>query len=147
MIDDLVSEFHRAMDIPVADKPSIPSDERVRLRARLITEEYLETMEALFKEPGRLFSAKSILSNVADEGEIRVFLPDLADGLCDLDYVVAGTRLEFGIPGGAILEEVHAANRRKTGGPIREDGKRMKPAGWTPPDIEGVLKRNGWEPK
>jgi predicted HAD superfamily Cof-like phosphohydrolase len=28
----------------------------------------------------------------------------------------------------------------------REDGKIMKPPGWTPPDIEGELKKQGWEP-
>jgi predicted HAD superfamily Cof-like phosphohydrolase len=28
----------------------------------------------------------------------------------------------------------------------REDGKIMKPPGWTPPDIEGELKLQGWEP-
>ena len=27
----------------------------------------------------------------------------------------------------------------KAGGPLREDGKRLKPPGWTPPDIAGVL--------
>jgi predicted HAD superfamily Cof-like phosphohydrolase len=28
----------------------------------------------------------------------------------------------------------------------REDGKIMKPPGWTPPDVEGELKKQGWEP-
>jgi predicted HAD superfamily Cof-like phosphohydrolase len=26
----------------------------------------------------------------------------------------------------------------------REDGKILKPEGWTPPDIEGVLRQHGW---
>lgn len=32
----------------------------------------------------------------------------------------------------------------KLGGPRRADGKVMKPIGWRPPDIEGVLNRQGW---
>lgn len=143
-IDDMVREFHVAMDIPIAESASVPSDERVRLRAKLITEEYFETMAALF---GTVYGAEVLaeaqetVSRVIENATVLVDLPELADGLCDLDYVVAGTRLEFGIPGEAVLAEVHAANMRKTDGPIREDGKRLKPPGWVGPDIAGVLAR------
>lgn len=37
--------------------------------------------------------------------------------------------------------EVVRANMAKVGGPIREDGKRLKPAGWTPPDHEAIYRR------
>ncbi len=36
-------------------------------------------------------------------------------------------------------DEVHRSNMAKVGGPIRGDGKRLKPEGWTPPDVAGVL--------
>jgi hypothetical protein len=36
---------------------------------------------------------------------------------------------------------VHHANMLKTTGPIREDGKRLKPEGWMAPDIIGLYKK------
>jgi hypothetical protein len=76
---------------------------------------------------------------------VRVDMVELADGFADLDYVVEGARLEFGIHGQEIADEVQRANMAKVGGPIREDGKRLKPAGWKPPDIAGVLRAQGWK--
>lgn len=141
-----VSEFHKAMDVPMLSRPTIPSDARVRLRLRLIAEEFIETLEACFRKGD--WEGRDNLSNLLayiDTTPIRVDLPEFADGLADLAYVVEGANLEFGIDGNDVFEEVHAANMRKVGGPIREDGKRGKPDGWVPPDIEGCLKRQGWE--
>jgi hypothetical protein len=39
-----------------------------------------------------------------------------------------------------FFDEVHRANMTKVGGPKREDGKQLKPEGWTPPDHESILK-------
>ncbi len=36
---------------------------------------------------------------------------------------------------------VHQANMLKTTGPIREDGKRLKPEGWVGPDIRGLYEK------
>jgi predicted HAD superfamily Cof-like phosphohydrolase len=71
-------------------------------------------------------------------------LPAFADALADIDYVVEGARLEFGINGSPIADEVHRANMAKLGGPKRADGKHMKPEGWTPPDVAGELVKQGW---
>ncbi len=50
-----------------------------------------------------------------------------------------------GVPLDAVFAEVHRTNMAKLNGdgePIyRDDGKVLKPPGWTPPDIEGVLQR------
>lgn len=148
-IDNLVSDFHHAMDIPVADKLGVPADERVRLRARLICEEFIETIESLFGKSRNpwIEEAENALATAIESAEVNVDLVELADGLCDLDYVVAGTRLEFGIPGEAVLAEVHKSNMAKKDGPVREDGKRMKPVGWVGPDIAGVLAKRGWSGK
>ncbi len=139
-IDALVRDFHVAMNIPVASSLAIPPDARVRLRATLIAEEFFETMASMFGESLSLADARSAM-RAAMNGEPRVDLVELADGLCDLDYVVAGTRLEFGIDGEAVLAEVHRSNLTKVGGPVRADGKIGKPTGWQPPDIAGVLER------
>src|ERR1700744_1454380 len=66
-IRDQVKEFHAAMCVPTAASATIPPDERVRLRARLITEEYLETMLAMFVKIGALGVATGLLQAVANE--------------------------------------------------------------------------------
>ena len=111
-----VRAFHEAMDVPILEAPELP-DDRVELRASLIEEECHETLLAL----------------------MRGDLVEVADGLADVIYVCIGAALEFGIPLDAVWHEVHRSNMEKVGGPIREDGKRLKPEGWTPPDIQRVL--------
>jgi predicted HAD superfamily Cof-like phosphohydrolase len=112
----MVEDWHRAMGAPVGTTPAI---RRPELRAELIWEEADETYTAIYG--GDLVAA--------------------IDGLCDLLYVVYGTAVEFGVDLAPFFAEVHAANLRKAGGPVREDGKIGKPPGWTPPDIAGLLAR------
>lgn len=112
-----VEEFHRALDIPIGETPAI---RRAELRAELIFEESRETIDAI--HAGDLVGA--------------------IDGLCDLLCVTYGAAAEFGIDLAPFWDEVHRTNMAKVGGPVREDGKRLKPDGWTPPDIKGVLM--GW---
>ena len=140
-----VREFHLAMDVPAdAPRPTVIPDARVRLRAALIAEEFFEIMEAMFSEDFEdLRRMKSALLRAISDEPIDVHLVDLADGFADLDYVVEGSRLEFGIDGAPIAAEVHRANMAKVGGPIAENGKRLKPPGWTPPDIVGELRKQG----
>jgi predicted HAD superfamily Cof-like phosphohydrolase len=144
-IQACVAKFHHAMGIPVLDTPRVPADERVRLRLRLIAEEFFEVLEAC--GIGFNVTKDAIFWEIDhrhDLGTLPVDLPELADALCDLDFVVEGTRLEFGITGGPVLAEVHRTNMLKAGGPKREDGKQMKPEGWKPPDIARVLREQGW---
>lgn len=147
-IQGRVVQFHKAMDIPILPYPQVPGELRVRLRVDLIAEEFFEVMEAVYP---RLSNTsywdylKRFIRSIINTATVKVDLPKFADGLCDLDYVIEGTRLEFGIDGPLILAEVHAANMRKVGGPVREDGKRLKPPGWRPPDIARALREQGWE--
>jgi predicted HAD superfamily Cof-like phosphohydrolase len=143
---DQVLEFHLAMNVPAdAARPTLIADERVRLRAALIAEEFFETMRAMFGAYGAgLEEAERLVTNGIRFNSVHVNMVELADGMADLDYVVEGTRLEFGIDGGPIADEVHRANMAKAGGPVAPNGKRLKPEGWTPPDIEGVLRRQGY---
>lgn len=156
MLRAQVLEFHAAMGVPVSSAPAIPADDRVRLRLRLIAEEFFEMVLAAASQnelvPGHsatpawwIDEAKFRVDSLIDLMKVRIDLPALADAWADLDYVIEGARLEFGIAGAPIAAEVHRANMAKVGGPIRDDGKRLKPPGWAPPDIEGVLKRQGWK--
>lgn len=65
----------------------------------------------------------------------------VADGLADLVYVTIRAALIWGIDLREQWKEVHAANMRKVGGPIRGDGKVLKPPGWEPPDNYAALAR------
>lgn len=64
----------------------------------------------------------------------------MIDALCDLMYVTLGAAVQMGVPLAPFFEIVHEANMKKVGGSVREDGKQLKPLGWTAPDIVGVYR-------
>lgn len=137
---DQVKEFHDAFGVPCADKPCVPDDATVTLRLKLIAEEFCELLEACGCNTVTL---KDDLKDFIELREDGLDLEDFADACGDLDYVVEGARLAFGIDGEPIADAIHAANMAKLGGPIREDGKRLKPLGWAPPDIRAELVKQG----
>lgn len=110
-------QFHRAMNQPVGKTPEIRDAE---LRCQLIQEEVAETLQAIQEND----------------------LVEAIDGLCDVLYVVIGTAVAFGVDIEPFFDEVHRTNMLKTTGPVRADGKRMKPEGWKPPDIIGLLQNH-----
>ena len=141
-----VRAFHVAMNVPAdATRPTVILDDRVRLRCALIAEEFFETLQSMIVFDAALVRAKEIVLDACAHHRVSVDMAELADGMADLDYVVEGTRLEMGIDGGPIAAEVHRANMSKVGGPVAANGKRLKPPGWTPPDIAGELRRQGFE--
>jgi predicted HAD superfamily Cof-like phosphohydrolase len=148
-----VSEFHKMIGAPILTAPQIPPANRIRLKLSLIMEEALEALEAAMFHTDSSTSLLSAVKSQMAELIIEAFpfdeklfdLPAFADALADLDYVVEGTRLEFGINGLPIADEVHRANMAKLGGPKRADGKHLKPEGWTPPDVGAVLALQGWK--
>ena len=129
-------------------EPEIP-DENIRiLRAKLILEEALETISALGVRVDAGSGESSVGVNdptthleFAIDGEVD--LEGVVDGCADISVVTVGTLISFGVDDEPVLREVDEANLRKfaPGSYMREDGKWMKPPGWTPPDIEGVLRK------
>lgn len=125
-----------------------PTEARLAyLRAALLLEEVAETLAALGRR---------------DKVEV-------ADGLADVCYVAAGMAATYGIPLGDVWDEVQRSNMAKstpcectvdaaaeyeadldcaichgTGRQVIRDatGKVLKPPGWTPPDVAGVLARS-----
>lgn len=146
IIDEQVREFHTLCgDIdPVA--PTIPPDKIVRLRLRLVLEEAFELFAASVSEDDE-DTVESLWAEtvvVIDALRMNPNLVDVADACADLDYVVAGTRLAYGLPRKAIADEVHRSNMAKaTNGVIlrNEKGKILKPKGWTPPNIAKAIGR------
>lgn len=89
-----VAEFHTTFNHPVLDTPQIPSPERCKLRVDLIAEELDELRQA-----------------IADNNIVEV-----ADALADIQYVLAGAVLEFGLGDKfkALFDEVHRSNMSKS---------------------------------
>lgn len=126
--------------------PTILTDEpTIRHRARLVAEEFIELLDATFDSRNDLAQVARDLNSLIDFAPIAIDLPELADACGDLDYVVAGVRIAFGVDGRPVAKLIHETNMKKADGPIRpSDGKRMKPPGWKPPDIAGELVRQGF---
>ena len=89
-----VAEFHRTFKHPIVDKPAIPSEQRSKLRVSLLAEELKELEEAI--------SQNDIVA--------------VADALCDLQYVLSGAVLEFGLGEKFkdLFDEVQRSNMSKT---------------------------------
>jgi predicted HAD superfamily Cof-like phosphohydrolase len=138
-----VIAFHRACDHPIREVPTadIPV-ERVRLRLLLALEEVLEFGEALYGVGCPEFRmCFDIVSNLTKQRTPRVDLGKVADALGDIDYVVEGARLEFGIDGDSIADAIHETNMKKVGGPKSPEGKTMKPLDWMAPDFKEILRK------
>ena len=125
-IQALVQEFHETFGHPVALTPGLIPKERAAFRVSLIEEELQELKDAI--EAGDLV--------------------EIADALGDLEVVVNGTALEYGIRMPEVVREIHASNMSKLGEdgePIyREDGKILKGANFWHPRIDVVLEGQGW---
>lgn len=115
-------EFNEAFEIPKLDQPGLGPDELIELRIKLLTEEVQEYAEA------------------ARSGD----LVEVLDALADIGYILAGTIINHGMQHifDAAFDEVHRSNMAKlVDGKVlrREDGKVMKPEGWTPPQLAAFL--------
>ena len=88
-----VAEFHRTFKHPVLDTPQIPSPDRCKLRVSLIAEELKELEEAIKDND----------------------IVEIADALCDIQYVLSGAVLEFGLGEKfrELFEEVQRSNMSK----------------------------------
>ncbi|WP_277210590.1 phosphoribosyl-ATP diphosphatase [Isoptericola croceus] len=140
----MVRTFHEAFGIPINDGTpdlALPGD-RLRLRYRLVAEEFAELTGAVLGPRARAVVEQAVAA-VVDGPTDEADLVETADATGDLRYVLHGFELECGIPGEAVFAEIHASNMAKLGPdgrPLRRpDGKILKPAGWEPPDVEGVL--------
>lgn len=124
-----VRDFHVGYGIALPSRPLLPPADTLAIKKKLIDEEYAETTAEF---------AQLIAAQAAGEA------PDITQivhELTDLLYVTYGAILAFGVDADAVFAEVHRANMEKLGGPVRADGKQLKPPGWQPPDVAGVIAR------
>jgi len=143
-----VWQFHEKFGYPARQKVTPPTTEELRFRARLVMEEAFEFLAACVPESTKasVKVVQNVINKIVDE-QVDADEFDMVEGvdaLGDLDYVVEGTRLYWGVNGPEVAAEIHRANMAKEGGTFRGDGKIQKPPGWTPPDIRGILLNQGW---
>jgi predicted HAD superfamily Cof-like phosphohydrolase len=88
-----VAKFHKTFRHPILETPAIPDEKRCELRISLIAEELKELEEA-----------------IKDNDIVEV-----ADALCDIQYVLSGAILEFGLADKfkELFEEVQRSNMSK----------------------------------
>jgi len=89
----MVADFHQTFKHPIQTDPVIPAEDRCNLRIALIAEE-LKELEAAIRE-------KDIV--------------EVADALCDIQYVLSGAILEFGLAEKFhdLFQEVQRSNMSK----------------------------------
>lgn len=145
-----VAEFHNTFKHPILAHPTIPSEQRCKLRVSLIAEELKELEEAI--------QNKDIV--------------EVADALCDIQYVLSGAILEFGLAEKfkALFDEVQRSNMSKACKTLeeaeatirhynnkgvdcyyeqqdglylvyrKEDKKTLKSVNYSPADLESIVK-------
>jgi len=89
-----VAKFHDTFGLPVLDQPVIPDEKRCELRVSLLQEELNELKEAIENND----------------------LVEVADALCDIQYVLSGAVHEFGLGPHfkSLFDEVQRSNMSKT---------------------------------
>lgn len=150
-----VAAFHRAAGQPVRDVPTVPSDDEVRLRIRLIGEEFCEFLIACGMDQEMVSRIDSYIWNYSEPkgglGELtgECDLIATADALTDLSYVITGTCVQMGLPKEALFDEVQVSNMSKFEGGVKLDanGKVVKGPRYRKPDVAKVLREHGWEGK
>lgn len=89
-----VADFHDTFNLPVLEQPIIPDSDRTKLRINLLEEELSELKEAIENND----------------------LIEVADAFCDIQYVLSGAILEFGLADKfkTLFDEVQRSNMSKT---------------------------------
>lgn len=111
----MTGHFHTVMKMETPDAPILPSVSLRERRLRLILEEFLELVEAMGFEMtvgGHTDFAHSELGVKHVEGS-RYDVVETADALGDMNVVVNGTGVDFGIPMHFIDYEVYTSNLSK----------------------------------
>lgn len=107
-IDSLnqTADFHKLFNHPILKDSTIPDEKRCELRVELISEELKELQEAIKEND----------------------LVEIADALCDIQYVLSGAVHEFGMSDKFVklFNEVHRSNMSKACKNIEEAEKTIK---------------------
>jgi predicted HAD superfamily Cof-like phosphohydrolase len=175
MLHHQVLAFHKRFGQSIGERPHVLDDKTMRFRLSLIAEEFKELLDAAFggEEDGYEPRWPTLLATLPLKFDLPAFADALADlayvmegtaismginmtpiaeevhraNMAKLPSYVAAKdathRVYEPTRPGVPAEIVQAVNDAV---PIkRPDGKIMKPPNWQPPDIEGELRKQGWE--
>jgi predicted HAD superfamily Cof-like phosphohydrolase len=143
-----VAEFMEKAGQVVEPSPVMPDLATRRLRAKLMLEEVLETIEKglglrttcpfVDEKHNTIGPKTTFLFQETEEGPDLI---EIADGLGDLDYVGrCGTGAACGIDMEPIFQEIHRSNMSKfIDGHRREDGKWIKGPSYTPANLGPII--------
>lgn len=131
-----VEDFMNRAKQEVPTEPTVPDAASRELRAKLILEEALETVEALGFDATVQDGKMSLAPNAAGPDLVGII-----DGCCDIKVVTTGTLSSCGLPDELFQKEVDENNLSKfaPGHSFREDGKLIKPPNFTGPKIKEML--------
>jgi predicted HAD superfamily Cof-like phosphohydrolase len=127
-----VGEFHMKFGLPRHGdgvKPGMPDADAMRFRVSRLVEEIDELRVAV----------------AADD------FPAAADALVDLVYIALGTAHFCRLPWPELFAEVQRANMSKRRAASPNESRHgtsldvVKPEGWRPPNIIGILMAHGWD--
>lgn len=125
-----VRDFHLAFDIGV-DFPL--TADLLAFRKKLIEEEVQE----LYAEIDRGMAEYAASGKVSQKT-----LADMMKEMADVQYILSGMAVTFGMPVDAVFDRVHDSNMSKLGDdgkPVRrEDGKVMKGPNYHPPVLDDL---------
>lgn len=132
--EDAVREFILAFGQDAFKPMDADRTRLIELRRKLLTEEYREVMEAMDD-----CMTDIMVNGSATEASRAHLLKEMAD----LQYVLSGMAVAFGLPLEEAFERVHESNMSKLGPdgkPIyREDGKALKGPNYQPPVLDDLI--------
>jgi len=121
MISEKVLDFRLKLKLPVSAEPRLLTAEDASFYARFVMEELSEFLKA----------------------HERKDLPEAADAVIDLIYVMVGCAHHMGLPFNTLFDVVHKANMQKEPGETKRGIKAdaIKPEGWVAPEdtIKNIL--------
>lgn len=154
---ELVKEFtEESKGIKVPEKPIPMSKESVRFLAKMMMSEVVEMLETYHNKETAKCIAHVLINEDFDEKKDRTpdtlpksdvqIIEEQMDAMVDCYYYALDSAAKHGMNLEPVFTEVHNANMKKrdpkTGKFIRrEDGKVVKPEGWTPANINQVVQQ------
>lgn len=138
MTDEFITamEQPKGVDISEGEQGGVLS-----MRLCLIREEAEEVEDAVCLLADKVFNAEFLGIDMTEE--IKAAKAALLKELCDLQYVLSGFAVTFGLPFDEAFKRVHESNMSKLGPdgkPVyREDGKVLKGPNYKKPDLSDLV--------
>ena len=138
MTDEFITamEQPKGVDISEGEQGGVLS-----MRLCLIREEAEEVEDAVCLLADKVFNAELLGIDMTEE--IKAAKAALLKELCDLQYVLSGFAVTFGLPLDEAFKRVHESNMSKLGPDgkpfYREDGKVLKGPNYKKPDLSDLV--------